>query len=122
MACAVLALQAMASMETSAPVNRPFAARRSSKSGIVSRSQLAAPTASWASTSFSRVAKAETRCGAARPLPRSWLPREVLPSIATSAGASGRSAAAQDWKQSLNRSRSIRFIRMRSQRAPGMPW
>ena len=50
-----------------------------------------------------------------------FLPRDVLPSIATSAGASGRSCAAHDMKQSENSSGSIRLSRIRSQRDPGMP-
>ena len=43
-------------------------------------------TASWASTRRAVVAKAETRCSGAAPWLRSWLRREVLPSIATRAG------------------------------------
>ena len=53
---------------------------------------------------------------------RSWLRREVLPSIATRATpASGRCSFAQAVKQAVNRSGSTRFITTRSQSSQGMP-
>jgi len=54
MACAVPPLQAIASMDTSAPAIWPFCASRSSKSGIVVCSPPPAATASCARTSFPR--------------------------------------------------------------------
>jgi hypothetical protein len=76
----------------------------------------------WPRTSFSPVAKAETRCSAALPATRSWLRREVLPSSAMRSGAAPRSAQAQAMKQAENSSGSMRFIGMLSQRPPGTPW
>ena len=53
---------------------------------------------------------------------RSWLRREVLPSMATRSGRPGQHSATQEEKQAANRSGSIRFITVRSQSAHGMPW
>ena len=66
-------------------------------------------TASWPRTSFSAVAKADTRCNAALPAARSWLRLEVLPSSAINAGASSRSSQAQLVKHTENSSGSIRI-------------
>ena len=73
-------------------------------------------TASCPRTRWLLVAKAETRCSAARPLERSWLPRTVLPSIAIVSREAGQQARTQSMKQAANRSGSIRFIMMLSQR------
>jgi hypothetical protein len=81
-----------------------------------------AATACWPSTSRRVVAKAETRCSALRPFLRSWLRREVLPSMATRSGRSGQQAATHDEKQAANRSGSTRFMTVRSQSAHGIPW
>ncbi len=79
-------------------------------------------TASWPSTSRPVVAKAETRCSAALPAPRSWLRLEVLPSMATKSGRSGQVSRTQAVKQAENVPGSIRFISNVSQRPPGTPW
>ena len=78
-------------------------------------------TASCPSTSRLVVAKADTRCRAFWPRFRSWLRREVLPSIATRPGLSGQHSATHDEKQAANRSGSIRFMTVRNQSAQGMP-
>ena len=78
-------------------------------------------TASWASTRRAVVAKAETRWSGAAPAPRSWLRREVLPSIATRSAFSGQLSQTQPAKAAANRPGLIRFIRMVSQRSPGTP-
>jgi hypothetical protein len=44
---------------------------------------------------------------ALRPFPRSWLRREVLPSIAIGPGTPSRNSATQAWKQTRNLSGSI---------------
>src|SRR4051812_18388397 len=120
-AFAMVGLQAMASMVTSAPSSAPAAASRSRSVGIAFCSQDLSATASWPSTRRSLVAKAETRCSACLPAPRSWLRREVLPSMATSWGASGQVSRTQLMKQVENTSGSTRFISVRSQSAQGMP-
>src|SRR5215203_1586555 len=89
MAAAIVGLQAMASMVTTAPLSAPASASRRSKAEIATCSQDVSSTASWPSTRRSLVAKAETRCSAWRPAPRSWLRREVLPSRAIRSGTSG---------------------------------
>ena len=83
------ALVAMASMETSAPLSPSSAPRRSSSTGIAAVSLPCHGTASWPSTRRAVVAKAETRCSGALPVLRSWLRREVLPSMATKSGLLG---------------------------------
>ena len=57
------------------------------------------PTASRPSTSRWRAARAETRCGGSRPLPRSRVRREVLPSTATRPGPASRKPPTQPAKQ-----------------------
>ncbi len=52
-------------------------------------------TASWPSTSRVVVAKADTVCRGGVPAARSWLRREVLPSMATRPGHSGQVARTQ---------------------------
>jgi hypothetical protein len=47
--------------------------------------------------------------------------RDVLPSMATKSGRSGHVSRTQDVNAGANRSGSMRFIRMVSQRAPGTP-
>lgn len=89
-AAAMVGLQAMVSMVTSAPVS----ASRSSSAGIASVSLDLSATASWPRTKHSLLAQAETRCSAWRSQPRSWLRREVLPSMAIRSGASDRNAPA----------------------------
>ena len=78
-------------------------------------------TASCPRTRWLLVAKAETRCNAARPLDRSWLRRTVLPSMAIVSRGSGQQARTQSMKQAANRSGSIRFIMMLIQRPEGTP-
>src|SRR5215212_959734 len=80
-ASAMVGLQAMASMVTSAPSSAPAAASRPRSVGIAFCSQDLSATASWPSTRRSLVAKAETRWSACLPVPQSWLRREVLPLI-----------------------------------------
>lgn len=89
MTLAMAALVAMASIETSVPLRPSFAARRSTSTGIAVVSLLLSLTASWPGTRREVVAKAETKCSGARPALRSWLRREVLPSMATKSGWSG---------------------------------
>src|SRR6266699_1483098 len=84
MFCAMPGLQPIASMVTSAPSR----ARRESKAGMAMISFDFSSTASWPSTRWRSVAKAETRCSARRPAASSWLRREVLPSSATRPGGS----------------------------------
>ena len=52
---------------------------------------------------------------------RSWLRRTVLPSMAIASSGSGQQARTQSIKQAANRSGSIRFIMMLSQRPEGTP-
>ncbi len=78
-------------------------------------------TASWASTRRAVVAKAETRCRGPAPAARSWLRREVLPSMATRDAFSGQLSRTQAAKAAEKRPGSMRFIRMVSQRSPGTP-
>jgi hypothetical protein len=52
---------------------------------------------------------------------RSWLQREVLPSIAARVALSGQLSRTQPEKAAAKRAGSIRFIRMVSQRPPGKP-
>jgi|SRR5579859_665743 len=95
-------LQAIASIVTTAPFNPPPSASRSSSSGIAVISLLLSATASCPSTSRLVVANAETRWSGGSPAPRSWLRREVFPSIATSSGRSGQQARTQSVKQAEN--------------------
>ena len=97
------------------------AASLSSSTGMASISLLLSSMASWPSTRRVLVAKAETRCSAARPLARSWLRRTVLPSMAIVSRGSGQQATTQSMKQAANSSGSIRFIMMCSQRPEGTP-
>src|SRR3954447_8541582 len=113
MAAAIVGLQAVASMVTTAPLSAPASASRRSKAGIATCSQDVSSTASWPSTRRSLVAKAETRCSAWRPALRSWLRREVLPSMAIRSGASGLTSRAQAIKQAENSAGSSRFISVR---------
>ena len=84
---------------------------------MVSCSQEPSATASWPRTRRSRVAKAETRCSAARPLPRSWLPREVLPSMATRPGAS-RPQRVRPGAETVGKQARIDPVQQRPQPAP----
>jgi hypothetical protein len=84
-------------------------------------SLLLSATASWPSTRRPVVAKAETRCSGPAPSARSWLRREVLPSMATNSGRSGQQARTQSLKQAENSAGLIRFIRIVSQRPVGTP-
>ena len=111
----------MASMETSAPFSPSSAPSRSSSGGIAASSFALSGTASWASTRRAVVAKAETRCSGAAPWLRSWLRREVLPSIATRPAFSGQLSRTQAAKAAAKSAGLIRFIRMVSQRSPGTP-
>lgn len=55
------------------------------------------------------------------PAPRSWLRREVLPSMATSSGRSSQQARTQPVKHAENSAGLIRFIMIVSQRPDGTP-
>jgi hypothetical protein len=57
-----------------------------------------------------RVAQAETVWRGRRPLRRSWLRREVFPSIAMTSGKFARSLSTQARKQALNKSGSMAAI------------
>ena len=78
-------------------------------------------TASCPSTSRWRVAQAETRCKGPRPLPRAWLRREVLPSMAMMSGSASRRPSTQQAKQALNRPGSSAAITSPSVSWLGMP-
>ena len=67
------------------------------------------------------VAKAETKWIGPASAPRSWLRREVLPSIATTSGRPGQASRTQALKAAENRAGLMRFIRMASHRPPGTP-
>ena len=114
-------LQAMASMVTKAPSRLRPAASFSSSTGMAVVSLLLPSTASCPSTRRLLVAKAQTRCSAARPFERSWLRRTVLPSNAIVSGGSGQQARTQSMKQAENSCGSIRFIIMLSHRPLGTP-
>jgi hypothetical protein len=79
-------------------------------------------TASWASTRRLVKAKAETRCRGARSSALSWLRREVLPSMASGSMRSGHTTCTQALKACENKVGLRRFIKIVSQRSPGMPW
>ena len=111
----------MASMVTTAPSRLRPAASFSSSTGMAVVSLLLSSTASCPRTRRLLVAKAETRCSAARPLARSWLRRTVLPSMAIASRGSGQQARTQSMKHAANRAGSIRFIMMLSQRPEGTP-
>jgi hypothetical protein len=111
----------MASMLTTAPSRLRPAASFSSNTGMAVVSLVLSSTASCPRTRRLLVAKAETRCSAARPLARSWLRLTVLPSMAIASRGSGQQARTQSMKQAANRSGSIRFIMMLSQRPEGIP-
>lgn len=111
----------MASMLTTAPSRLRPAASFSSNTGMAVVSLVLSSTASCPRTRRLLVAKAETRCSAARPLARSWLRLTVLPSMAIASTGSGQQARTQSMKQAANRSGSIRFIMMLSQRPEGIP-
>jgi hypothetical protein len=112
MAVAMVAFVAMASMDTSAPFRPSAWAGRSMRTGIAAVSLLLASTASWPGTRHCVVAKAETRCKVSRPTARSWVRREVLPSIATISGRSGQFSRTQAVKSAENRAGLIRLIRL----------
>jgi hypothetical protein len=114
-------LVAMASMETSAPFRPSAAPRRSSSGGMAASSLALSGTASAASTSRAVVAKAETRCSGAAPAARSWLRREVLPSMAMSPAFCGQLSRTQSAKAAEKSAGLMRFIRIVSQRSPGTP-
>ena len=111
----------MASIVATAPSRLRPAASFSSSAGMAVVSLDLSSTASCPSTRRLLVAKAETRCRAARPLDRSWLRRTVLPSMAIASSGSGHEARTQSMKQAANRPGSIRFIMMLSQRPEGTP-
>ena len=111
----------MASIVATAPSRLRPAASFSSSAGMAVVSLDLSSTASLPSTRRLLVAKAETRCRAARPLDRSWLRRTVLPSMAIASSGSGHEARTQSMKQAANRPGSIRFIMMLSQRPKGNP-
>ena len=111
----------MASMLTTTPSRLRPAASFSSNTGMAVVSLVLSSTASCPRTRRLLVAKAETRCSAARPLARSWLRLTVLPSMAIASRGSGQQARTQSMKQAANRSGSIRFIMMLSQRPEGIP-
>ena len=67
------------------------------------------------------MAKAETRWIGAAPARRSWLRREVFPSIATRSARSGQLSRTQSEKAAENSAGLIRFIRIVSHRSPGTP-
>jgi hypothetical protein len=96
-------------------------ASRASSTGMAASSPALSGTASWPSTRWAVVAKAETRWIGATPAARSWLRREVLPSMATKSGRSGQVLRTQAVNAAENRAGLIRFIRMVSQRPPGTP-
>jgi len=108
----------MASMETKAP----FRSNRSRSAGMAMISLDFSSTASCPRTRRELVAKAETRCSGGRPALRSWLRRDVLPSMATRSACCGQHSATQARKQAENRSGSTRFNSVRSQSTQGMPW
>src|SRR5271166_2239912 len=93
----------MASMETRAPFSPSFSASFARSAGMAVSSLLLPSTASWPSTSRLAVAKAETRCSACLPCPRSWLRREVLPSMATKSGLFGQASRTHAMKAAENR-------------------
>ena len=104
-----------------APCRPSAAARRSSSAGIAASSLDLSATASWPSTSRAVVAKAETGWIGPASARRSWLRREVLPSIATTSGRSGQASRTRAEKAAWNSPGLIRFIRMVSHRPPGTP-
>jgi hypothetical protein len=79
-------------------------------------------TASCPSTRRAVVANAETRWIASSPAARSWVRRDVLPSIATKSGRSGQALRTQAVKTAGNSAGLRRFIRIVSQRPPGTPF
>ncbi len=97
------------------------AANRSSSAGMAVNSLDLPATASCPSARRLAVANAETTCRGALSWPRSWLRREVLPSMVTSSGRSGQQALTQLVKQAENNAGLIRFIMIVSQRPLGMP-
>ena len=60
-------------------------------------------------------------CRGARPLARSWLRREVLPSMAIRSGSSSRRSSTQAMKQALNTCGSRALIRSFSVSCEGTP-
>ena len=89
------------------------------KNGFAASSAALSGTASCASTRRTVVAKAETRWRGATAAARSWLRREVVPSIATRSAFPGQLSRTQSAKAAAKRPGLIRFIRMVSQRSPG---
>src|SRR3954471_18256377 len=98
------ALVATASIETSAPLSPSSSARRSIRAGRAVVSLALSGTASWPSTRRAVVAKAETRCSGGVPVARSWLRREVLPSMAAD------SAGAVVFRKKLRRGQLLAFL------------
>jgi hypothetical protein len=78
-------------------------------------------TASWPSARRLVVAKAETSWIGAASAARSWLRREILPSMATKSGRSGQASRAQAVMAAENSAGLSRLIRMVNQRPPGTP-
>src|SRR5271156_4742920 len=103
----------MASMETSAPFSPPPSASRSIKTGIAESSLVLPSTASWPSTSRLVVAKAETRCSGPLSWARSWLRRELLPSMAMRWGRSGQALRTQAENTAENSAGLMRFNKQR---------
>lgn len=85
------------------------------------RAPFSQSTASWPSTSLLVVAKAETRCRGALSSPRSWLRRQVLPSMAIRSGRSGQASRTQAVKTAENNAGLTRFMSKVSQRPVGTP-
>ena len=77
--------------------------------GMAESSLLLPSTASWPSTRRLVVAKAETRCSGALSSARSWLRREVFPSMAMSSGRSGHVSRTQAVKAEENNTGSTRI-------------
>jgi hypothetical protein len=82
------ALVAMASIETSSPLRPSSLPRRVQEQWNCGDLFALVGHRSWRSTTRAVVATAETRCSGALPALRSWLRREVLPSMATKSGLS----------------------------------
>ncbi len=77
--------------------------------------------APWPSTRRLVLANAETRWRGAAPSARPWLRREVLPQVVTNSERPGQASRTQAVKAAENRAGLMRFIRIVSQRPPGMP-
>jgi hypothetical protein len=104
------------------PLRPPPSASRSTRTGMAVISLDLSATASCPSTRQEMVANAETMCSAGLPARRSWLRRDVLPSMAMKSGRSGQACLTQSVKAAENRFGSMRFTRIVSHRPPGTPW